>query len=467
MEGAEDIWLFSERGSDPCGVEWFFADFVKIESMMAHKYTWLVEFHRRWHAARGKRVNAAKRPFSCEWEDEFLKGAGIYTAEDEATAMRELEHLAKSGYLRIKYYKPKKIERVVLPLEQEAWLCGLFGTIPAYGKLKSSLEILAAYDAKNHARFPEEWRMLLLRLKEAFSAGRCVGLFYWNRSEALAELLEMLWKLTEREWETGTAIESASSEVFQDAKAIGRNRRSLEAGMTQLFGATMKLKSLGLVVGHSCVELSGSLELHFADGASQSYRAVDFATIQATDMARCVRITTTAERLLTIENKKATFRQFAQANRDRGTLLATTSFPSPVFVEFLEKLPKELPHFHFGDTDPAGWLILEKLRKATARKVRTFHMKWRAGRKSELTKYDLALLPKLLASDALEDVRGEIAAILEKEDHGDFEQESLGAPTMQGWPFFISHLFSLSRKSRQAGEDTSAPCSCDMIEKAP
>jgi hypothetical protein len=84
-------------------------------------------------------------------------------------------------------------------------------------------------------------------------------------------------------------------------------------------------------------------------------------------------------------------------------------------------------HQHFGDTDPAGWLILLKLREATPRHVDAFRMKWRPGKiPSPLSAYDRKHLPKLLSSERLQDVRAEIAAILSNDDKGDYEQESLG-----------------------------------------
>ncbi len=52
---------------------------------------------------------------------------------------------------------------------------------------------------------------------------------------------------------------------------------------------------------------------------------------------------TTADRILSIENRKTTFRQYAAANHDRRTLIIATSFPSPALRTLLDKLPPELP----------------------------------------------------------------------------------------------------------------------------
>ena len=107
----------------------------------------------------------------------------------------------------------------------------------------------------------------------------------------------------------------------------------------------------------------------------------------------------------------------------------TTSYPTPAFREFLQKLPPDLPHHHFGDTDPAGWHILLKLREATPRPVAAFQMKWRQGKElSPLTPFDRKLLPRLLSESLLTDVWPEIQIIRDLENRGDYEQETLGPP---------------------------------------
>jgi len=99
----------------------------------------------------------------------------------------------------------------------------------------------------------------------------------------------------------------------------------------------------------------------------------------------------------------------------------------------LEKLPVDLSHHHFGDTDPAGWHILLKLRQATAQPVVACQMKWRPFSTAiPLTPYDRDLLDRLLTSPLLEDVREQISMIAERGDRGDYEQETLGPPPA-GW----------------------------------
>jgi len=395
---------------------------------------WLAEFHRRWHAARGKRVAASRRAFSVDWVI-LLDAAGITSAEDQATAAREAEACGQLVLKRHRY-RTYLIERVTLPLASEPWLIEGFGGTAGVDLQASALDVVAGFSHLGHSRFPLEWAAVCESLREAFSQGRSLRPFHWSHPEMLRRLLDVVKKLSEREWPTGTLIRAASVEIGLDSKELERHQRTFESGLARLFGTEVSLKSLGLAAGDSHVELHGPVCLHFPDGIAHDFDGLTNVLISAADLARCSSISTTAERLLSIENRKTTFRQYAAANQDRRTLIASTSFPTHAFHDLMKKLPFSLPHYHFGDTDPAGWQILLKLRKSTPRPVEAFRMKFRSREaRSPLTPYDQQLLSKLLATPLLADVRAELESIAEYQDRGDFEQETLGPPAPGGWPF--------------------------------
>lgn len=388
---------------------------------------WLAELHRQWHAARGRRIAETSRAFTRDWT-RLLEDAGITSAQDQATAAREAEAFEKSGQLILKHHRYRKylIDRLTLPPSSEPWLRDLFGGTSSHSLQAASLEIVTEFSQREHQRFPAEWSALCKSLHVAFNAARSLQPFNWSHPETLRRLLEAVRNLSEREWPVGTLIRTASVEIGLDSKGLERHQRTFESGLARLFGTAISFKSLGFVSGESHVELHGPVCLHFPDGSIHDFDGLTNVLISAADLARCSSISTTADRLLSIENRKTTFRQYAAANTDRRKLVTTTSFPTPAFRELLEKLPPDLPHHHFGDTDPAGWHILLKLREATPRHVEAFQMNWRpAATPSPLTPYDRKLLPKLLESPLLADVRPEIATIAERNDRGDFEQESL------------------------------------------
>ncbi len=397
------------------------------------KTTWLAELYRRWDMARGKRLTAPSRAFSVNWV-KLLESAGISRMEDQATAAREAQSCAQLVLKRHRY-RQYLIERVTLPLASEAWLVEQFGGTASAALQASALEIVSKFSQAGHSRFPEEWAMFCKSLRLAYLEGRALRPFYWSRPNTLPHLLGVVQKLSEREWPTGTLIRAASVEIGLDSIELERHQRTFESGLARLFGTETSLKSLGLAAGDSHVELHGQVCLHFPDGSSQHFNGLTNVLISSADLVRCASISTTAERLLSIENRKTTFRQYSAANGDRRTLIAATSYPTPAFRQLLEKLPLELPHYHFGDTDPAGWNILLKLRETTSRPVAAFQMKWRKPQTpSPLTPFDRKLLPQLLTEPLLADVWHEIQIIRETMDCGDYEQETLGPPTgLEHW----------------------------------
>ena len=390
--------------------------------------TWLTEMHRQWHKARGRRIGTPSRPFSRDWQ-KLLDDSGIVSSEEIKTAERDLEALEKEGRLLLKRhrYRRHNIEKIILPLENEEWWIAYFGGTPARDLIARALAVLKDFTKREHSVSPAEWETLLATLHLRFTDGNNLHPFKWTEPENLQETLELCWKLTEREWQPGTLIRTASLAIGMDSKGLEERKAVIESALSLLFCEKFELKSLGLAEGDTHVELSGIFQLHFPDGTSQKIDNLRIAKIGTTDIFRCESITTDATELLTIENRKTTFRQYAELNRNGSKLIATTSFPGPTFREFLRKLPEGIVHQHFGDTDPAGWLILLKLREATPRHVDAFRMKWRPGKiPSPLSAYDRKHLPKLLSSERLQDVRAEIAAILSNNDKGDYEQESLG-----------------------------------------
>jgi hypothetical protein len=399
--------------------------------------TWFDEFYRRWQLSRGTRLTAASRGFSQSWP-KLLDAAGVTRAEDIATAVREAEGLEKAGHVALKRHRYRRylIERISLPVEQEPWLIGRFGGISGEEMQAKSLAVVERFSKRAHPRVPELWESLCVSLTESFRAARGPRPFSWKQPVVLESILDAVFRLSGTDWPVGTLIRAASVEIGRDSKWLELHRRACESGLTLLFGEELTLRALGLVDGDASVELSGPVCLHFPDGSQHDFDGLTHPILSAADLERCSAISTTAERLLTIENRKTTFRQYAAANADGRTLIATTSFPTPAFRSFLAKLPPALPHFHFGDTDPSGWQILLKLREAAGRPVRPFRMKFRAASTPEpLTPHDAKLLERLLAEPLLADVKMELRAALAANDRGDFEQETLPPPGPDGWPF--------------------------------
>lgn len=390
---------------------------------------WLAEFHRQWQRARGGRATGSSVAFSRDWE-KLLDDAGLRTAEDRAAAARETE--AFSSHLVFTRHRYRGfLERVRLPVEHEPWLRALFQSENPAEVHEGSLDIVREFLVREHPLLPGEWKAWCESLVRLFAAGRGHRPFHWRQPDNVRALLSLLHSLTSREWPPGTLVRDASVALGLDSKAIERRLHAVQSSLGWLMHGSpergpLPLESLGILTSNSRLLFDGPLTLHFADGTcdeSRHLRHGDFVT--AADLDRAVRITTTARRILSVENSKTTFRNLAALNDSRDTLIIATSFPIRAVRLLLTKLQMPLPHWHFGDTDPAGYLILLKLRQLSARPVQPWQMDWRDHPGSPpLTAYDQRVLQNLADHPQLRDLQNDLRLMRESGRKGDYEQES-------------------------------------------
>ncbi len=400
---------------------------------------WLEVLHQQWLTARGGRADAAARSFRRDWE-KLLDDAGVARAEDRQAAVREAEKEQALGHVKLHGLKGRAylVQKIEIPLEAESWWHEQFGSRAGSDRQQRSLEVVRESFDREHPLLQELWAALGQSLIAAFTAAKTLGPFSWREPERVTFLLSLLFDVTSREWPRGTLLRDASVSMGRDSKLLEGHQAVLARSLELLFGREMPLEALGIQTSNSTLHFSGPLTLHFENGESHATDFLRFeSTLPVSEIERAVRITTTAERLLTVENRKTTFLQLARADAGRSTLIIATSFPSQAVRLLLEKFPAELPHHHFGDTDPAGWDILRCLREVTPRSVMPFLMKWRPrAEAAALTSRERQILVRLLADPCMTDCAGELRQMLESGTRGDFEQESLGRPDLACWPFY-------------------------------
>ena len=369
-----------------------------------------------------------------DWED-LLDAAGLKTAEDRQAAQREAERLPQLKLHRLKG-RPHIVLKIEVPLESEAWLHAQFGSQTGAEAQQAALAVVEQFSAKSHPLLPEAWYALLSHLKAEFALPHAVEPFRWREANRVEELLKLLFDLTSREWPEGTLIRDASTQIGRDSKYLEAQQSFIERALELLLGRETPLEALGIQTSHSVLHYSGPLVLHFADHSKPLDLRFE-STLSVAELERATHITTTAQHLLTVENRKTTFLQLARADASRSTLIVATSFPTQAVKLLLQKLPQSIPHHHFGDTDPSGWDVLRNLREISGRDVLPIHMHWRPKPNSQpITQRDDQILMHLLADPRMADCRDELKAMLEAGTKGDFEQESLGRPVLEKWPFY-------------------------------
>ncbi|HEY1082166.1 MAG TPA: Wadjet anti-phage system protein JetD domain-containing protein, partial [Prosthecobacter sp.] len=270
----------------------------------------------------------------------------------------------------------------------------------------------------------------------------------WKAPEETGGLLDLVFRFTSEDWGANVPVRTASSALGIEGGSKGLEPRKavLETCLCSLFGRPVTLESSGIVLTDPSVEMAGELILHFLDGREQAIHSLRgiYSLSLLNDLDRVSHITTAASRILLIENKKTSLPLLAARNDNGSTLLLTCSFPNRAVLRLLELLPSALPVYHFGDTDPAGFLILAKIREQTGRSIVPFLMHYRQGKAlAKLTEYDRRVLPGLLKNRWLEDVQSELEKMHESQDKGMFEQETWGMPDLPGWPFYTVAIASV------------------------
>jgi hypothetical protein len=400
---------------------------------------WLAELHRQWYGARGLSLQASTRPFSRDWQG-LLDAAGLSSAAERSNAETEAKQLQDEKHLELRTHKYRTylIEKVVVPIAEERWLIELFGGTPALDLRRNAAEIVASARSQKHPRWPESWEQLCDRLLAAFADGKNVAPFYWKNPQETELVLNVLYKLTEKEWPAGTLVRNASEALTGDSKFLEDRLNPIESALSLLFGEETTLDALGILNSQSHVFLQGSLILHFGDGTVQSIESpLGDISLSLDVLCRAERATTLASRILTIENVKTTLRQAVAANANGDTLLIATSYPNAATKRLLEILPADLPHYHFGDTDASGYAILRSLREIGRRPVERFLMAWQDSENSApLSEHDRRLLPSLKTSFLMNDCLADLLAMQNAGRKGRFEQEAYGAPALAHWPFW-------------------------------
>lgn len=391
----------------------------------------------KYRASQAGRTGAAARDFGIDYRA-LLKAAQCEDGEARANAERELRDAARDffAHLKLEYQVRDQnlIHRVRLSESGEGWLFAHLGeSSPSQQRAAVAKGIAACAGAEVPARWQAPWQAWCGELAEKALQGRAIVPLDRDSLEANTELLQVLVRLLN--WQGESLMRFASCVLCGHSKRLGELQKKLEACLAQITGREMELKDFGILDHPRQVLLHGPLRLSVG-GETLNLGLLNGPTaISETDLQRDIEISCGAARCLTVENE-ATFRELAKLRTN--TLLVHTSYPGRGVACLFAKLPVELPCFHFGDCDPAGFEILRDLQAKTRREIKPLHMEFRDCADSQpLTDKERDQIARLLSDPLLEESRPALRQMLESGRKGRFEQEALGPPGPE-WPFYDS-----------------------------
>ena len=382
------------------------------------------------------KTGVASRPVGIVYRDLL---AAAECREDSAltVAEREIKSMAADGLLVPKFARrdDSVITKVELDLAGEARLYAALG-LPSPTQKRTQLA--AVFRGASSFEIPEQYRPGWVKMCESMAmageSGSSVAPFSRSDVPATSELLRASARLLG--WNTESLLRFASCQVFGNSKRLEDLRGPIEtvtACATE--GRINCLSQLGILDNPRRCHFSGPAILHFPEGAVDLTLLRVPLMISMVDLARCIRVETSASRFCTVENPTS-FHELAKLGGD--TLLACTDgYAGSALLTFMARLP-EIPKYHFGDSDPAGFDILADLRARSRLEIESLHMAFRAGTKVEpLTPKDLVIATRVLNSEHVtESEKVQVQQMVKVEDKGIYEQEMLGVPPLREWPFY-------------------------------
>lgn len=358
----------------------------------------LSELARRYRARHAGRTGRGRRAVIEDLEA-LLRAAGCAEGDSRAAAEGALRNAEQAGVLERVPHHPRDPDHIsgirVRPEDEEAFFRYVGEAAPSEVRAALAMQFAEAMEVAVPEPWRSGWRSWLDALRRAALEGGSVEPFEREAGPGNAELLALLPRVLA--WRGDSLIRFASCVLCGDSKRLeslsGRLGRALGA-ITE--GARMSLDDVGIVRNPRSVLVHGPLRLRLDDAWLDLGCLEGAVRLSETDITRATAVETTARRCLTVENETS-FHELTKLRS--GELLIQTSYPGSGTLALLRKLPQTLEFHHFGDSDAAGFQILEDLRTRSGRDFRPLHM-----------------------------VRGRTPA----------EQEAWGCPHRATWPFYDS-----------------------------
>lgn len=359
--------------------------------------------------------------------DKLVHERARATVSEEKRGRAVLDRLRSAGVVRWDH-KPlqrEKIKTIYISPTAEKELFSAAGETPPEEKRTNDTAVFGEFTgAMTGTRWAGSWDELVAEVIDQFKSGKSPAPFRsgeaaWNR-DVLCGLAAVLRN------DQPVPMRRFSARIFGDSKRLERLVSGLETLLDSITAEEpMQLADFGISQHPPSLIVHGPLELVLATGRLDLSAARGPISIAHEDIFAAQGLSTTAKRVVTIENH-TTFRELARLQS--GDLFIATSYPSRAVLTFIEKLPPEIPLFHFGDSDPAGFSILRTLRGRTNRSITALHMVFRGPGGLKLTKRERVLLDSLIADPLLADMKAELSAMRGAGTKGAFEQEALPPP---------------------------------------
>jgi Uncharacterized protein conserved in bacteria C-term(DUF2220) len=397
----------------------------------------LVEFAKRFERSAGGCHGRGQVDFQPDFED-VLRTAGCAEGEARDLAERQLRAAADADIVKLEYDRERAHTTILkirlAPGKEQALFAFLGRQSPSDCRKQWAMLFEEASSWSVPSQYGDSWRIFCIRRADACRQWRNMKPFKRADIEDGRELLSLLSRLLA--WEGRHLVRWASSVLCSDSKVLERRQQVLERLLSEATTRAISgYRDLGILPVPPDVTFHGPVRLRIED-RWRDFRGLRGPVIlSGADAEQITALECDATRCLTIENATP-FRSLA--GLASGELLIHSSYPNAATLTFLTRLAEHqanIEFWHFGDTDPSGFDILRDLRTRSGLQFRAFQMQFRPLPGASLvSRRERELLLDL--SSKMPTERPVLEAILISGYKGDFEQERLGPPTLDRWPFY-------------------------------
>lgn len=408
---------------------------------MAHEHPDILKvFADRYRDSQAGRTGICTADFTLDYH-KLLQAARAGSAEARINAEHRLRQAAELSQRKLKLDTHPRDERLIhiVRLSREGGEAWLFNYLHESSPTEERRRLADLFESFQETPLSSNWKSAwsnwCLQLAKHALDGSPISPFTRDDLAGNRKLLTILPRVLE--WQGESLLRFASCMICRDSKKLEQLRLRLESALRQItVGRIQSLEDLGLLDKPRQVSVRGPLRLELLGGTLNLGLLHSPVSISETDIHQAIAIHCDAAQVLTVENE-TTFLELAKPHSD--TLLIQTSYPGRAVLALLARLPAQLPIHHFGDTDPAGFDILRDLRTRSGRPIHPLHMHHRPREGSEtLQPSDLQIIARLLADPSMADCHPALQTMQNSGTKGDFEQESLGRPSLPEWPFYAS-----------------------------
>jgi hypothetical protein len=404
---------------------------------MVRRSAVLLEFAKLFAQSAAGRHGKGSVDFQPDYE-EVLQLAGCAEGEAREQAERELRGAADANIIRLEYDRERArttVLKIRFAPDMEQVLFDYLG-LSSPSQIRQHWVALfnEAASWAVPAQYSDAWLRFCERRAGQASEWRHMSPFRRHSIDDGRHLLLLLVRLLC--WEGTHLVRWVSSLLCGDSKLLERRQSTLQRLLSETTeGKISRFAQLGILPVPPDVTFHGPIRLRINHSWRDFCGLAGPTTLSAADAEKITGLECEAVRCLTVENATP-FRSLVSLAS--GELLIHTSYPNEATLMLLRRLAEYKPaleFWHFGDIDPSGFHILWDLRKRSGLPFRALQMKLRPLRgKRPLADQERELLSSLLSEMAGE--RAVLEGILDVGDCGDYEQESLGPPPFNRWPFY-------------------------------